>query len=1163
MRTNKRKVSSSALEQLDAHRAPLRALFVWLECAWRSHGKSNNNETGPAQPKHWFSLVEEESGASPLGWTVAKHRTIPNEWLTARVTSRWKWWKSPKIAQVDFETFQRVLASSTGDLDGALRTLAEMCCAFLRQSCVSSLELKAPWWLLDRGETSTAGAAGPTDQELAAITHCAFHVLGSSGANWSLEDCYALCRDAGLFGETLTPASLLAAFEKSRPTDLQSFEDLLARLASLWWGGEKEDETETVVVLDPLERLIVERVLPLLASRRRQRQQSAKRTLRRRLAIDEASLGIVREHDMALRCLFVAYCSSSAPEKSGEDDDPRIAPLSTLHFARDFRLLAADLFSPTSVIDAARASHHPNHPGSVKRAEGLRWPEFVETLIRLSTALVGDEEGATLEESISSLLSLMDPDGRVFFVGDRVGAGHDFDDVSFVEEDQDDDLDDEADADLREEEKQQNVVTTTYITTTNPPSTQGKLSTTRKAAKSSLQAAVEATRRLASTDPDSGVDAIVDAVEAAARLADDDEGAVNAALRQQSQQSVVVVKEETSCFASPEPAQPATAVGVQVDLSHSAVDEWPPPPRSSPDDIWAAPAAKISPFPSKDAFAEMASEPRERKPLRKGEIRRQAATQIQKLCRGFSLRRRLAMLHDRILQMARAAAAPSPAPAPAPATAVRNKTVPSRLPKKTAAFKTPQRVEKQPATQRQQKSKSIASPQQVVSTQPAATTHDDERAVIHAFALAALLGDGSPRRVARARALVETLKDLPEALGNGVSKGTTGTTRSGFVGQTLDELEESLRDALARVALEEKWNLEPDDSSPDSAKNTAARLSAMIEAHPGYSARKAARDAAWEIDEAPANEAAMQALRELIPADVASSDKPSIAADLAAKIGASDVDADDPRLAPLVDRVWTERALWLVHLPRDQIAKTHIADLRSRYTFANLDLVELRAVYRALPVEFEFDEDEAKAKWRAGLRRKLVEITTSSDHYDSTGAEGIELLLHGHSAYDVLDEAKRPARIVEKQWRECWDDNYNRHYYFNDVTGESQWNEPEDYLPLDDDEASNAPSELTVPPLEPPADMATPITPRFFPEHLDTVKEEAGSAVSSPVLDRNVTNELRRRRHEQDYVRRSGDENAHDNFDGANGAMSTEDKGTETLTAFLSARITTSSSGYV
>ena len=91
---------------------------------------------------------------------------------------------------------------------------------------------------------------------------------------------------------------------------------------------------------------------------------------------------------MALRCLFAAYCQESTE---------CVPLLGVLHFARDFRLLTAGRFPPAIVVDCARSARHARHPKAMNTS--LRWPEFVEALLRLAQSSDGDE---SLAEKIAS-----------------------------------------------------------------------------------------------------------------------------------------------------------------------------------------------------------------------------------------------------------------------------------------------------------------------------------------------------------------------------------------------------------------------------------------------------------------------------------------------------------------------------------------------------------------------------------------------------------------------------------------------------------------------------------------------------------------------------------------------------------------------------------------
>ena len=335
---------------------------------------------------------------------------------------------------------------------------------------------------------------------------------------------------------------------------------------------------------------------------------------------------------------------------------------------------------------------------------------------------------------------------------------------------------------------------------------------------------------------------------------------------------------------------------------------------------------------------------------------------------------------------------------------------------------------------------------------------------------------------------------------------------------------QALRDALARVAVEEKWN----PGTARDARLTAERLGAAVRKHPGFWARRAAADAMWEQRERRPNLDALAAMRKLIPRTVKTMDHRAVAEFLAKSVG---LQPDDERLVPLATRVLSEKILWLVHADPRATAKTHVADLRSRYAYHNLDAVELRAVYASLPTEFENDHDGAKRIWRTEIRRKLA------DAIDRANSDGGPI---GHAAYDVLSKARRaplkkaqqapapaaaksetavqganngradPARAPDAAatttaaaaaqsqsnhlangakvpgrttlptrqlssrslasvdslddedvfaipWRECYDENYERCYFFNVATGESRWREPDaPYVPYAADPAADA-----------------------------------------------------------------------------------------------------------
>ncbi len=130
---------------------------------------------------------------------------------------------------------------------------------------------------------------------------------------------------------------------------------------------------------------------------------------------------------------------------------------------------------------------------------------------------------------------------------------------------------------------------------------------------------------------------------------------------------------------------------------------------------------------------------------------------------------------------------------------------------------------------------------------------------------------------------------------------------------------------------------------------------------PEFKAEQKEAAARWEAEQAPKNEAALRFIRGMVPPDVAKGSMAILEARGLPKAVAR--------------RVWEKKALWLVRIPPGVIAKTHVADLRSKYSPQGLDIVELRAVFAAAPVEFENDADGGKAAWREALKNKLAEMS--------------------------------------------------------------------------------------------------------------------------------------------------------------------------------------------
>ena len=250
------------------------------------------------------------------------------------------------------------------------------------------------------------------------------------------------------------------------------------------------------------------------------------------------------------------------------------------------------------------------------------------------------------------------------------------------------------------------------------------------------------------------------------------------------------------------------------------------------------------------------------------------------------------------------------------------------------------------------------------------------RAAAPAAAALTCRKEEAPTAEARVVELEAAVKSLREALASARKPEDENVEAS-----SLDALESAMRAAAARLM-----------DGDESAEADLDRLDKAIRAHPDHVARVAAAAAKWERDEAPANAAALAATRGLVPADVASSTAPKVRAAFERAL------PSHPQAAKAAaKRVWEKKALWLVHLPRDRVAKIHVADLRGRYALAGAyDIVELRAVYASLPEAFDHDHDEAKARWRDDVRAKLRALVDKEQRGDLRGNDA------RHRAYEGL-----------------------------------------------------------------------------------------------------------------------------------------------------------------
>ena len=98
-----------------------------------------------------------------------------------------------------------------------------------------------------------------------------------------------------------------------------------------------------------------------------------------------------------------------------------------------------------------------------------------------------------------------------------------------------------------------------------------------------------------------------------------------------------------------------------------------------------------------------------------------------------------------------------------------------------------------------------------------------------------------------------------------------------------------------------------------------------IRNHPVHIATQEAEFAEWENNQRRKCAADLKTMRNIVPADIFNITKAELL---------------NKRKMPLnvVTRLWNKRILWFVHMPSDNIARLHYADLVSKYAFQGLDI---------------------------------------------------------------------------------------------------------------------------------------------------------------------------------------------------------------------------------
>jgi hypothetical protein len=166
--------------------------------------------------------------------------------------------------------------------------------------------------------------------------------------------------------------------------------------------------------------------------------------------------------------------------------------------------------------------------------------------------------------------------------------------------------------------------------------------------------------------------------------------------------------------------------------------------------------------------------------------------------------------------------------------------------------------------------------------------------------------------------------------------------------------------------------------------------------NPEYQKEMEEKAKKWAEDQKPVMEKCRRRMRMLIPPDVTQTNVNKM------------IDEGVPKV--IANRIWNKKALWLICMHADDIKRIHIVDLKSKYNPQGLDIIEMRACFAALPVEFDLDSDGKKAEWRNNIRTKLEELTTKEENNRLSALEKRNPCYKGFDELSIYD----PDSVIER-----------------------------------------------------------------------------------------------------------------------------------------------------
>lgn len=107
----------------------------------------------------------------------------------------------------------------------------------------------------------------------------------------------------------------------------------------------------------------------------------------------------------------------------------------------------------------------------------------------------------------------------------------------------------------------------------------------------------------------------------------------------------------------------------------------------------------------------------------------------------------------------------------------------------------------------------------------------------------------------------------------------------------------------------------------------------------------------------------------------------------------------------IAQRIMQNKILTMINMHHDDIAKIHIADLRSKYTTVGLDIVEIRSIWHWLSKRDWFDGPRDKLEWMYSIKHKLTELTFKEKKGTLSAVETRHPVYAGYESLTIFDNS--------------------------------------------------------------------------------------------------------------------------------------------------------------